>query len=389
MPQKFLTIQQIIGAYWPVPVISFASSLILTPLCRWFARSRNIVDRPDDLLKPHKRPIPYLGGVAIFGGWAIGLVAAYLLIETTGRISAGAATEAGPHFQGRMLLGILLAGAGATWIGLLDDLRTMAPKVKLAGLTVVAGILIACGVGDDTFKAMFKATGIHAGFPNWMWVAYSAPITWFIVAGACNATNLIDGMDGLCSGVLGIMAAGFLVLAVHMHLWSDWDPLDAQRVVLSLAMLGAALGFLPYNRNPATIFMGDAGSMLLGLNAAILLLLFAKSGGLRWMLGSLMVFGLPLADMVLTLLRRWRNQRPLMQGDRSHFYDQLVDRGWPVRKTVRLSYAIAALFAVAGCSAVFLRMRYFIPLYAVLIAVIVWLVLHNNMLRVESKSRSQ
>lgn len=385
MPQKYLTVVEISQAYWPVLVASFAVSLLLTPVCRWYARSHGIVDRPDDLLKPHKRPIPYLGGVAIFGGWAGGLILAYFTVAVTPDPGADLSIPAGPQFQGKVLLGILLAGAGATAIGLLDDLRTMTPRVKLIGLTAVAGVLIVCGVGDDTFRALFKATGIHKDFPGWMWVAYSAPITWFIVAGACNATNLIDGMDGLCSGVLGIMAAGFLALAIHMHLWSKWDPLDAQRVVLSLAMMGAALGFLPYNRNPATIFMGDAGSMLLGLNAAILLLLFAKSGGLRWMLGSMMVFGLPLGDMVLTLLRRWRHQRPLMQGDRSHFYDQLVDRGWPVRRTVRLSYAIAGVFAVAGCSAIFLRIRYLIPLYAVIIIVVILLALRMKMLRVDQK----
>jgi UDP-GlcNAc:undecaprenyl-phosphate GlcNAc-1-phosphate transferase len=149
-------------------------------------------------------------------------------------------------------------------------------------------------------------------------------------------------------------------------------------------MMGAALGFLPYNRNPATIFMGDAGSMLLGLNAAIMLLLFAKSSvTFRWTLGSLMIFGLPLADMLLTLARRWRNQRPLMQGDRSHFYDQLVDRGWPIKRVVRVSYALAAFFAIMGCVPIVLRLRYIVPLYILVFAAVVGLVVKFKMVRVE------
>jgi UDP-GlcNAc:undecaprenyl-phosphate GlcNAc-1-phosphate transferase len=155
-------------------------------------------------------------------------------------------------------------------------------------------------------------------------------------------------------------------------------------------MMGAALGFLPYNRNPAKIFMGDAGSMLLGLNAAIMLLLFAKSSEtIRWMLASLMIFGLPLADMLLTLARRWRNQRPLMQGDRSHFYDQLVDRGWPIQRVVRVSYALAVFFALMGCAPIVLRLRYTVPLYLIVIAGAIALVIKFKMVRVEPPQRAE
>jgi len=117
-----------------------------------------------------------------------------------------------------------------------------------------------------------------------------------------------------------------------------------------------------------------------------LLLLFAKSSNtVRWMLGSLMIFGLPLADMLLTLARRWRNQRPLMQGDRSHFYDQLVDRGWSVKQVVRVSYALAAFFALMGCAPIVLRLRYVVPLYILVIGIVAVLVVKFKMLRVEPR----
>jgi UDP-GlcNAc:undecaprenyl-phosphate GlcNAc-1-phosphate transferase len=187
--------------------------------------------------------------------------------------------------------------------------------------------------------------------------------------------------------VLGIIAAGFLILAVHMHLYSPWHPWDVQRVTLCLAMIGAALGFLPYNRNPAKIFMGDAGSMLLGLNAAILLLLFCKSNAIRWLLASLMVFALPLTDMMLAMVRRWRYERPIMQGDRSHFYDQLLDRGWSVRRVVSTSYGLAAFFAVMGCVSITIRTRYMILLYGGVALAVAWLIHRFGMLRM-SRLRS-
>ncbi|RME40281.1 MAG: undecaprenyl/decaprenyl-phosphate alpha-N-acetylglucosaminyl 1-phosphate transferase [Planctomycetota bacterium] len=168
-------------------------------------------------------------------------------------------------------------------------------------------------------------------------------------------------------------------------MWNRWDPLDAERVVLSLAIMGAAIGFLPFNRNPAKIFMGDAGSMLLGLNAAVVILLFSKSTAMRWMLASLMVFGLPIADTLMTLVRRWRNGRPIMQGDRSHFYDQLIDRGWPVRRVVRTSYALAAFFALMGCASITLRTRYILPLYALVAVGTAYLIGRFDMVRLETR----
>ncbi len=295
---------------------------------------------------------------------------------------------AAPSMDRLMMLGILLAGGAIMLLGLFDDLRLASARAKLAGGAVVTVFLIAVGVGDDTIIPLLRTAGVRLDdFPTWLVLAYSAPLTLLITLGACNATNLIDGVDGLCSGVSGIISVGFLVLALHLHTWGEWHPLDAQRLTLSLAMMGAALGFLPYNRSPAQIFMGDAGSMLLGLNAAILLLLFTKSTAFKWMMGSLMVFGLPLADMVLTLARRWRSGRPLMEGDRSHFYDQLLDRGWSVRRVVMVSYALAAGFAVLGCIPTVMRTRYILPIYMLVVLAIILTVVKLGMVSVEPDRR--
>lgn len=354
-----------LGQLWPVALVPFLVVLVATPLCRKLARRYRIVDRPDDFLKPHKKPIPYLGGVAIFAGWAAGILLAIGLDWLPLR----------PGF----LAGILVAGLAIMLIGLLDDLKTMTPRVKLALNMAVGLFLLWIGVGRDSFHVFVRAS-VAAYYQDptlhWIELLFSIPLTLFIIVGACNATNLIDGLDGMCSGVLGIISLGFFVLALHLAVFNADKEINSERLVLSLAMLGAAAGFLPYNTNPASIFMGDAGSMLLGLNAAVLILLFSEPGIIKWMLGAVTVFGLPIADMVLTLLRRWRNAQPLMLGDRSHFYDQLVDRGYSVRQVVVISYALSVGFAVIGCAAaIFLRTRWVIPVCLgvfVLVAIAIW-----------------
>ncbi|UCC29044.1 MAG: undecaprenyl/decaprenyl-phosphate alpha-N-acetylglucosaminyl 1-phosphate transferase [Phycisphaerales bacterium] len=387
MPEHHTTVWDVCRTYWPILACSFLVSFAATPLCRRYALRRKIVDRPDDFLKPHKAPVPYLGGVAIFLGWAAGVLLAFALFEPVPEVVVR--PRVAPTMDTTMMAGIFVAGLAIMLLGLFDDLRMAAPWFKLVGAAAVALLLILVGLGNDTILIVLRSTGLRLDdLQPWLVLVYSVPLTLFITIGACNATNLIDGIDGLCSGVLGIISAGFLVLAVHLHVWGDWYPWDVERVTLSLAMMGAALGFLPYNRSPARIFMGDAGSMLLGLNAAILILLFTKSNAIRWLLASVMVFGLPLADMILTLVRRWRNQRPLMRGDRSHFYDQLLDRGWPLRRVVTISYVLAGFFAVMGCISIALRTRYILLLYPLVIAGVIGLVARFKMVRLESPQQS-
>lgn len=377
------TLIEIIETYWPVLACSFLVSAIATPLCRVLALRRKIVDRPDDFLKPHRAPVPYLGGVAIFLGWVAGVVLAITMFSDSSFVDVE--PKEGPSMPRVMMVGILVGGTAIMLLGLLDDLRIMSPIAKLAGICAAALFLTLFGVGDDTILIALRSAGFSVDqIDRWLILAYSIPVSVIITVVACNATNLIDGVDGLCSGVLGIISAGFLVIAVHQHTWGHWRPGDVQRVVLALALMGAALGFLPYNRNPAKIFMGDAGSMLLGFNAAVLMLLFAKSIAVKWLIGSVMVFGLPLADLILTVARRWRNERPIMRGDRSHFYDQLLDRGWPVSRVVRVSYALAGFFAVMGCVTIALRTRYIFLLYAAVVAGIIIVASKMKMVRMES-----
>ena len=363
----------VIRQFWPLAAIAFGVSLVATPLLRRIALAYGVVDRPDAFLKPHGKPIPYLGGLAIFLGWLAGIAAACIMT----RIQVDTV----------LMLGIVAAGTIVVLVGLFDDLRVMPSTVKLGFNIIVALGLLALGLGDNVIQVFTHVMGVRfEESGRWLELLYSVPIVLFIVVGATNATNLIDGLDGLCSGVLAIIAAGFFVLAAHLRVFTHADIAD-ERIILAAAMLGGALGFLPFNRTPAKIFMGDAGSMLLGLNAAILILLFADERMVRWMIGALMVFGLPVGDMLLTLVRRFRNGRPLMEGDRSHFYDQLRDRGLTVRQVVAISYVLTLAFVIAGTFVIFLRTRYAVLVYFMVVMLAVAAVWRFDMVSIERGPR--
>jgi UDP-GlcNAc:undecaprenyl-phosphate GlcNAc-1-phosphate transferase len=178
-------------------------------------------------------------------------------------------------------------------------------------------------------------------------VILSGLIVVFFVLGATNSLNLLDGLDGLCAGVTAIITIAMLLLSVHLATWGYSKSGDPVRIIICLGLVGGVCGFLPFNRHPAKIFMGDAGSMLLGFMAAALMLLFAE-GVPRWWMASVVVFGLPILDTAVALVRRLLNRRPLFVSDRGHIYDQMIDRGIPLRKTVAICYVLAGVYAVIG-----------------------------------------
>jgi UDP-GlcNAc:undecaprenyl-phosphate GlcNAc-1-phosphate transferase len=209
-------------------------------------------------------------------------------------------------------------------------------------------------------------------------ILFGIPIVTIFVLGATNSLNLLDGLDGLCAGVTVIITAALLMLAIHLGTWASSNVGgDAVRVIVCLGLLGAVCGFLPFNRHPAKIFMGDAGSMQLGFVVAALMILFAEKA-VRWWMASVVVFGLPILDTAVALVRRLLNHRPLFVSDRGHIYDQMIDRGIPLKKTVALCYALAALYALIGLGLSLrtqIRARYALIIYVLVFAlsgIIVW-----------------
>jgi len=379
MSEPKYTVLQVLRDKWWLALVAMGVSLIATPIFRAVAYRRKIVDRPDALLKPHARPVAYLGGVGIWLGMMTGLSCYLAVMPAVGARWAGVLRDisrfnvlsllTNPLWN---LLGIMLSSTVIMIVGLMDDLKDIRPRQKIAGQVVAAGILLAGGIGLRAARLMFISFGFFP--PSWLYVPLSVLLCLIFVIGACNATNLLDGLDGLCGGVTGIIALGFVALAVWLAMWGDYPGIDELRIGLALAMAGAVLGFLPYNVPPASIFMGDAGSMLLGFFVATMMILFCREGNARWLLAAMVVYSLPIFDTALALVRRILDGVNIFAGDRSHLYDQLVDRGMSVKKVVALFYILSLGAAVVGVSvAIWVRARVALVIYAVLF-VVVWLI---------------
>jgi hypothetical protein len=163
-----------------------------------------------------------------------------------------------------------------------------------------------------------------------------------------------------------------LFLAIHLAMngggvETNWDAL---RVIMGLALLGAVLGFVPFNFNPASIFMGDTGSMFLGYACGTMIVLMGQERA-KWFLAATVMFALPILDTALAFTRRWINHRPLFSADKQHFHHQLVARGFSVKQTVLISYLLAVFFGLLGMIIVFMRTRYAVAFYMVIFGSII------------------
>jgi UDP-GlcNAc:undecaprenyl-phosphate GlcNAc-1-phosphate transferase len=271
------------------------------------------------------------------------------------------------------LFGILGGAVIACVVGVLDDILNISPTKKMLGQTAAAIALIIAGMRPDLSEVvvpmgfnMTERTELMIGIP----------ILILFVLGATNSLNLLDGLDGLCGGVTVIITVGMLLLAIHRSTYAFSDKGDTVRVIVCLALVGGVLGFLPFNRHPAKIFMGDAGSMLLGFVIAAMMMMLARTAP-RWWIASIIVFGLPILDTGTALLRRFINKKPLFVSDRGHIYDQMIDRGIPLKRTVGICYLLAALYALAGLLTSMISTPYnlipFTAIFAISFLVVWWL----------------
>jgi UDP-GlcNAc:undecaprenyl-phosphate/decaprenyl-phosphate GlcNAc-1-phosphate transferase len=347
--------------FLPVLLVSFLATLPGTWLCKKIALKFGVMDKPDGSVKTHIQPVAYLGGLGIFLGFTAGILVGLTYLDQTEMF----------RIYLKLLIGILAGASVACFVGIIDDLLNIRPFQKIIGQILAAVILIAVGIRPN-LCIIFSQFGIE--LPASLEPILGAPIVIIFVLGATNSLNLIDGLDGLCAGVTAIITIGMLILAVHIGTWNSSSTGDPVRAIIGLALVGGTLGFLPFNKAPAKIFMGDAGSMLLGFVVATLMILFAERQPLWWMV-SLMIFGLPVLDTAVALARRLLNKRPLFISDRGHIYDQMIDRGIPLKKTVRICYILAGMYALIGLTMCPLRHRYAaIILVATVIisAIVVW-----------------
>jgi UDP-GlcNAc:undecaprenyl-phosphate GlcNAc-1-phosphate transferase len=347
--------------FWPVLVCSFVVALAATWLCKKIALKLGIVDRPDNLVKTHKEPVAYLGGVGILAGLTVGILGGIVLLKDMEGFDKSLT----------WLLGILAGGGIACFVGLVDDLMDIRPWQKFSGQIVAAVALLVVGIYP----------GLHysTGYFGWemsptVELAFGIPIVIFFVLGATNSLNLLDGLDGLCGGVTAIIVVALLGLSIHRATWGFSESGDPVRIIVCLGLVGGVLGFLPFNHHPAKIFMGDAGSMLLGFVVAALMMLFAEQVP-RWWIASIVIFGLPILDTATALVRRSMHKKPLFVSDRGHIYDQLMDRGVPLKKSVKICYGLAGLYAFIGLAMSQIRTRYALIVYVLVIVVsafVIW-----------------
>jgi UDP-GlcNAc:undecaprenyl-phosphate GlcNAc-1-phosphate transferase len=350
--------------FWPVLAVAFAGSLAATWLCKRIAIKFGIVDHPDDLVKTHKEPIAYLGGVGIFIGLTIGALAGITTLS-------GLKNEAFFSPALKRLLGILAGGTIACFVGLTDDIFDLKPRHKFLGQICAAVILLLVGITPNLQRI---AIPLNLPMPHYLEAVLSIFIVIFFVLGATNSLNLLDGLDGLCAGVTTIITIAMLILSIHLATWGYSEVGDPVRIIICLGLVGGVCGFLPFNRYPAKIFMGDAGTMLLGFMVAALMLLFAE-GVPRWWMASIVVFGLPILDTAVALARRLLNHRPLFVSDRGHIYDQMIDRGIPLKKTVVICYVLAGVYGAIGLVMSQIRTWYAACVYVVVFVVsglVVW-----------------
>ena len=329
-----------VGPILCIPVVSFAIAWAATYAVRRVAPRVGFVDKPGGR-KIHDNPKPLGGGVAIVAGVAVPLVAALIALHVDAfarhlpRLDP--AYVGGVHERTDMAVGLLVAMLAMHGLGLWDDRRPLGPYVKLGvQLGVVAAFVIAFDV-----RALTALD--HYGFGRWPSVLLT--VVW--IGAITNAFNFLDNMDGLSAGVAAVCATAFLVAALSIQQWF---------VAATLAMLlGSLLGFLCFNFAPASIFMGDSGSLVIGLLLGVLTVRTTYlPKGTPWASGWYAVFApvivlaVPLYDLVVVSALRLAHGKSPFVGDTNHFSHRLVARGMTRRTAVLCLYLIAAATSVAA-----------------------------------------
>ena len=284
-----------------------------TPFVKKLAYKVNALDKPEDR-KVHTQMMPRLGGLAIcLGFW----LAVLLTQEMT-----------------RELYGLLAGGLLITLVGIVDDIKGVSPRMKLLIQILAASLVMMAGVRVDFVTHPFEQV---------IYLQYlSYPLTLLWIIGITNAVNLIDGLDGLAAGVSAIAAITLGVVAF----------LETSQAAAMLAFILAAsvLGFLRYNFHPAQIFMGDTGSLFLGFNLSVIAIIgLTKSATIISVLLPVVILGIPIADTLFAIVRRYYHGKPIFSADKEHLHHRLLNLGLTHQKTVLSIYAVSA---VLGLSAV-------------------------------------
>ena len=340
-------------ADWIKMLLAFAVSLlvayVMTPPVKRFAEKVGAIDVPKDNRRVHDHPIPRMGGLAIFIGFVLSLI--FFVPMST------------------KVLGLLVGSVIIAVMGGVDDIVSLNPWVKLAGQIVAALVAIRCGLVFDVISnpnIFAEETYIEIG---WL----SVPLTMLWIVGCTNAVNLIDGLDGLAVGVSAISSLTMLIVSLFVS-----EPVVS---IILAALTGACLGFMPYNLNPAKIFMGDVGSQLLGfvLSTASIMGLFKLHAIITFFV-PLLALALPLADTIFAFFRRILHGQSPFKADKGHFHHRLLAMGLNQKQVVAVLYGISAVLGLlavlmAGDS---MAVKIICLVAAFIISLVIWLKVFKN-----------
>ena len=334
-------------------ILALAISFACTPAVRMLAIKIKAVDVPKDNRRMHKVPIPRMGGLAIFAGF---LVSVLFFVPL------------GTEFRS-ILIGALILVV----LGIIDDIVALKPKTKFAGQIIAALIPALSGVSihgivNPFVPGQYSTLGI-----------FSIPFTVIWIVGITNAVNFIDGLDGLACGVSAIATVTMFIIAVLFG--------ETYIALMMAALAGACLGFLPYNMNPAKIFMGDTGSMFLGYTLATVSIqgLFKFYAVISFAVPFILL-GLPIFDTGFAIVRRLLKGQSPLQADRGHVHHRLIDLGFDQKQSVAILYAFSALM---GLTAVILARTNESKLIILAIAVLVCFFLAMSLMSFEKHHRAE
>ncbi|OGC10968.1 hypothetical protein A3K48_00280 [candidate division WOR-1 bacterium RIFOXYA12_FULL_52_29] len=308
--------------FFPSFLIALLVTVFCTPVARKVAFKIGAVDHPNDR-KIHSTDIPRIGGVAIYAGFIAAVVFGLALGYFTG-----------VHLNPRPIIGILIGGTIVFLSGLKDDLRGSRPLTKLAWQTLAAIVAIYFGIEISFFSNPFN--GI---IPLFGFIAIPLTILWLV--GMTNAINLIDGLDGLATGVIAISAGTLFFVALRTH--------QIEAALFIIAIAGAALGFLRYNFFPASIFLGDSGSYLLGfIVAAASIIGVFKTTLVVALIVPLLILGVPIFDTTFAILRRIKEKKNPFAADNRHIHHVLIRAGLTQREAVMSIYIVCFLLSATA-----------------------------------------
>ncbi len=336
-----------------LPMILAATiSLLATPVARKLAYRIGAVDVPKDNRRVHKEPIPRMGGLAIY----VAAISTFLFFC---------------DFSFQKTAGILIGSAMIVVMGVFDDVKALPAKLKLLIQIAAAFVLIFSGFQINFFTNWLQPDQLV--YLSWL----SIPVTLVWIVGITNTVNLIDGLDGLATGV-SITAALALAYVAHANGFQ-------QAATLTMIIAGACLGFLPHNFNPAKIFMGDTGSLFLGYMLAVISILGSLKSATA-LLVPIIALGLPIFDTTFAIVRRYLSGQPIMEADKGHLHHRLLHIGLSQKRAVLLLYLKSGLF---GLGAVLLANQKYLNGFAVLFAVAILILIPINMTLDITKKKSE